>query len=136
MKETIFSSEYSGVAYERDKNLMTIFFTDETIAYSKEAYKEDMIAISKLIESYKPEYMFTDLTRFRFELDDELQEWHAKHVGKIVSNVGIKKNAILNTIDYASQASVVQTMNRITGKKATTRYFYIYKDAIDWLEEK
>lgn len=136
MKETIFNSEYCGVTFEEDEKLMIIFFTDETIAYLNEEYKEDMIVISKLIEKYKPKKVLTDLTRFRFELDDELQEWHAEHVGKASRNAEIKKNAILLTVDYAAQARVRHTINRMREKKAIIRYFDRYDDAIKWLKEK
>ena len=133
MKE-IYNSYGMIVSYLEETSFFKQSFTPETKNWTDNSYKEQFEEYAKLIREYKPLYIIVDTQNFMFSVIPEIQVWQSNYINPLISEIGVKKIAMLMNDDFITQISIEQTLEENEENNSwETKFFSNEDEAITWL---
>ena len=127
-----FKSNFSYITYDEDKKFMNITRYPED---TDEEYKQNILAIGKIIQEQKPDYIFVDMILYTFPIDPQVQAWSTKYLSDLVIKLKTKKIAYLMPKDFIANLALTDMLENSRKFGVYIKYFTSKQEAMDWITE-
>jgi len=131
--EEVFSSKYDVVYVDKPNRIVKNVWTSYTENMNWADFKEELLALKKIVVENKTYGILGNTMNLNYAIIPEQQEWIAENYFPEVIAAGLKKYAIIVSMDMITELSVQQTIEENSNAPFDTRYFDNESDARDWL---
>lgn len=136
---TLYSDRYLDVFYESNQKLIEFYWKKATTEMTEAEYRMvmsdlvDTFVAKSVVKKWQVSHLLLDNRDFLFTMSPKLQEWQANKIFKNVTELGVKKCAIIMSQDFVAQFSIEQTIEEDERTHMITKYFDSVDDARVWL---
>jgi len=93
MKEVIHKTKFVQVSFDAETKIYESEFLAETIDMTDQEWREQMLELKSLIETYKPAYIIDDNRNRLYSYSPDMQLWTLKQFVDSWNKIGLKKYA-------------------------------------------
>lgn len=120
--------------FEDDKILMNVWLPESSQMTDIE-FQNEVLIFKAYIEAYKPWALLGNTSRLFFTISTELQQWIDLVLFKTISDLKIRKYAILASTEFVAKMAIHQTVEQADQYNFISRYFDSEQKAFQWLTD-
>ena len=136
MLELVFENEFTKVFVDAENAIYQHCWKGNNRFLTPEEYQEEITRQGDNILQYKPSLMLLDLSEFEFIISPDLQSFVNTTLLDRMSEIGLKKLAVVEGKDFVSALSAKQAFEDHENRTYDIQYFKEQTTAQQWLIEK
>jgi hypothetical protein len=129
----IFKNKFLQIKHDADNNICIANWSLETEKASEKDFKVWNFNLIDKIKEKKPHGLLANTRYYKFLISIELQEWSVINIFEHFAEAGLKKIAIINSVEVISQMALQQFIDEYRTGKIETKYFTEFDEAKNWL---
>lgn len=128
----VYESQYLTLTYQMESNILTRHWKAQSQYMKVEEFKNEMLTLLESIQEHRPTLLLGDTYNFHFVILLDVQEWCDNNIYSKFTEFGVKKMAMVNSLDYYANLSVEQAITE-SPKTYEVQYFDNKEKALIWL---
>lgn len=129
----IYKTDYQTINLLEDGSIINNVWSPSTATLDEEGFKKEIEHFEAQISQHKPKAILGDTLQLRFPISPEVQQWIGEFLFPSVARAGVKKYAVIVSVDLITQLSVEQTVDEEKSGSFVFRYFSDSNKALEWL---
>ena len=138
MEKEVFRSKYAIANYDGQFELYTLIFQHETEKMTDKEWKELMLSLLEITETYKPKYIIDDNSERMYAYPPDMQAWTLEVFINNWNKNGLKKYVQILPTDIINQISAEQILelgNTEFSPKFKNKFVANFDEALKWIRE-
>lgn len=121
------------ILWDEATRIIGIDWKESTATMTDEDMKGELMIFAGYVEDKKAPRILVDVTKFRYRMRTEVQEWRIRNISTRYNAAGVLRFAFI----FPQNAPIPSTMNQSSpGEDFVTRAFGSRDEAIAWLTEE
>jgi len=129
----VFDSKYDEIFVEAETRIVKNRWKEATKSMNWEEFKTELLDLKKIVVENQTKGILGNTLNLYYTIVPEQQTWIAQNYFPDVLAAGLKKYAIIVSVDLITELSVEQTIDENANLPFESKYFKSEEEAYAWL---